>query len=305
MAWLVGVKAFAAASIILPAPAAAVTAGQAAYQIDPRHQLVEGLATDGRRLFVSSILDRSIIICRERCDKMFELAGPAVPLGISWDPKRKLLWVAMHCPKLPGVSPCSGEVQGVTAKGKLRYRIWPGADFSPGDVNASDGRLFVSDAANGKVYQADPEARRWTELGTSGERKSAQGVAIGDKGRLIAADYSKGVSAIDLATGERTLLSRAGDRPLRGIDGMVAAGGRIFAIYNGQSPGALLELSPGASSLNFGQISGDAELPDPTQVTVMGGSLLAIADSGWALIDKGERRSKGATILKFAIPPQK
>lgn len=276
-----------------------------AYIIDPKHRIVEGVASDGRALFVSSILDRTILVCRKACDREFMLAGPAVPLGISWDPKRKLLWVAMHCPKLPGVAQCSGEVQGVTAKGKLRYRIWPGADFSPGDLNASDGRLFVSDSANGKAYLADPEAGRWTELVTTGERKSAQGMAIGGDGRLIAADYSKGISAIDLGTGSRTMLPRAGDKPLRGIDGVVATNGRIFAIYNGQSPGALLELLPGSDGLKFGQVSGDEDLPDPTQVTVMGESLFVVADSGWATIEKEEKRAKGATILKFAIPPQK
>lgn len=276
-----------------------------AYTIDPKHRIVEGVASDGRALFLSSILDRTIIVCRKSCDWEFVLAGPAVPLGISWDPTRKLLWVAMHCPKLPGVQPCSGEVQGVTARGKLRYRIWPGTDFSPGDVNASDGRLFVSDSANGKVYRADPEAGRWTELVMTGDRKSAQGMAVDGSGRLIAADYSKGISAIDLSTGARTMLPRAGDKPLRGIDGMISVKGRIFAIYNGQAPGALLELMPGPDGLKFGQISGDADLSDPTQVAVMGDSLLAVADSGWATIETKDKREKGATILKFAIPPQK
>lgn len=283
----------------------AIASPSVAYTIDPKHRIVEGVASDGRALFVSSILDRTIIVCRKSCDREFVLAGPAVPLGISWDPRRKLLWVAMHCPKLPGVAPCSGEVQGVTAKGKLRYRIWPGADFSPGDLNASDGRLFVADSANGKVYLADPEAGRWTQLGMAGERKSAQGMALDAGGRLIAADYSKGISALDLNTGARTMLPRAGDKPLRGIDGMVAAEGRIFAIYNGQAPGALLELVPEANGLKFGQISGDEDMPDPTQVTLMGNSLFAVADAGWATIETKDKRDKGATILKFVIPPQK
>jgi len=258
-----------------------------------------------RALFVSSIRDRTIIVCRKVCDREFDLAGPAVPLGISWVPKRKLLWVAIHCPKLPGVTPCSGEVQGVTAKGTVRYRIWPGPDFSPGDLNASDGRLFVSDSANGKVYRADPEAGRWTELTTTGERKSAQGIAPDGQDRLIAGDYFKGISRIDLQTGERTLLPRAGDKPLRGIDGMVAARRRIFAIYNGQAPGALLELVADPSGIKFSQISGDEDLPDPTQVAVIGESLFAVADSGWTTIETKEKRDKGATILKFAIPRQK
>lgn len=276
-----------------------------AYTIDPKHRIVEGVASDGRALFVSSILDRTVIVCRKTCDREFQLIGPAVPLGISWDPKRKLLWVAMHCPKLPGLAPCSGEVQGVTATGKLRYRIWPAADFSPGDVTASDGRLFVSDSANGKVYFADPEADRWIELVTNGERKSAQGMALDGQGLLIAADYSKGISRIDPQTAVRTMLPRAGDKPLRGIDGMVAAKGRVFAIYNGQSPGALLELVADPSGLKFSQISGDEDLPDPTQVAVSGESLFAVADSGWATIETREKRDKGATILKFVIPPQK
>lgn len=289
------------AAVALVATASPVVA----YTIDPQHRLVEGVASDGKSLFVSSILDRTIIVCRKRCDRKFTLSGPAVPLGISWDDKRNLLWVAMHCPKLPGVKPCSGEVQGVTANGKLRYRLWPGANFSPGDITASNGQLFVADSANGMVYRLDPSAGKWTELATTGERKSAQGMALVDADHLIAADYSKGISVIRFDTGERTMLLRAEGKPLRGVDGVVATDGRIFAVYNGQTPGALLELLGDEKELRFTQISADDDLPDPTQVTAIGDSLLVVADSGWALIDKGQARTKGATILRYSVPARK
>ncbi len=270
-----------------------------AYTIDPKHQLVEGLASDGNTLFVSSVLDRTIIACTDTCREQFQLDGPAAPLGLSWDRRRKLLWVAMHCPPLPGVGRCTGEVRGVTVSGRVKFRLWPSSPFSPGDISVVGKSIIVSDSGSGQIYRLTPEKRRWEKLIQRGEMKSAQGIASLEDGSILAADYSKGISRIEPKSGARSMLLQDDGKPLRGIDGMVP--NRIFAygIYNGSVPGKLLELNVYGKVLRSRVL---ADLPDPTQIAVRGLELFAISDSGWSLIDQKKTRTQGATIVSIPLP---
>ena len=269
-----------------------------AYTIDPKHQLVEGLASDGTTLFVSSVLDRTIIACTDTCRDVIRLDGPAVPLGMSWDKKRKLLWVAMHCPALPGVGRCTGEVRGVTVAGRVKYRLWPSSSFSPGDISVVGKSIVVSDSGSGQIYRLTPEKRRWEKLILSGEMKSAQGVAALEDGSILAADYTKGISRIDPKSGKRTMILLDDGKPLRGIDGMVPDRIYAYGIYNGSVPGKLLELNVYGKVLRTREL---ADLTDPTQIAVRGLNLYAVADSGWSLIDQKKPRTQGAKIVSVRM----
>ena len=88
--------------LVALAAAAAVAQPQTVLTIDPRHRLVEGVASDGKTIWVSSILDRQILACKTTCRTLATLPAPLHPFAIAWDPRRKRLWVAADCP--PGVS---------------------------------------------------------------------------------------------------------------------------------------------------------------------------------------------------------
>ncbi|MEO6582285.1 MAG: hypothetical protein ABIN68_05705, partial [Sphingomicrobium sp.] len=95
--------------MILPMLAAAAAASlqpTTVLTIDARHRLVEGVASDGRTSWVSSILDRTLLACRKTCRTMAVLPAGLHPFAIAWDAGRKRLWVAADCP--PGV-------RGITA----------------------------------------------------------------------------------------------------------------------------------------------------------------------------------------------
>jgi hypothetical protein len=293
---LIGLLALAAAAAIQP---------QTVLTVDPKHRLIEGVASDGKTIWVSSVLDRQILACRSSCRTIATLPAPLHPFAITWNAGRKRLWVAADCP--PGVKaikPCDrGALIALSPTGRIMTRIAPvSGNFHPGDVSASPTGVFVSDSQNGAVYRLAANGYSLAPLVAPGIGKSAQGSAASADGQsLIVADYSQGVGRVDLASGSRTILPRQDGKPLRGIDGMARCGNVYYGIYNGATPGLLVAISPNATGLTFDQPLGGTTLPDPTQVAYDGKRLLIVADSGWATIDKPDFvRSSGAPIV--AVP---
>ncbi|MEP6983063.1 MAG: hypothetical protein ABI853_05395 [Sphingomicrobium sp.] len=293
---MIGLLALAAAAAVQP---------QTVPTIDPRHRLVEGVASDGTTIWVSSILDRQILACRPTCRTIATLPAPLHPFAIAWDAGRKRLWVAADCP--PGVAaikPCErGALIALNTAGQVVTRIaTPSGSFHPGDVSAAAGGVFVSDSQNGAVYQLAKSGYALTALIAPGVGKSGQGTSLDADGqKLLVADYSQGVGVVDLATGTRTLLPRQDGEPLRGIDGVTRCGSTYYGIYNGSTPGTLVSITLEGDRLRVDQPLGSVTLSDPTQVAYDGKRLLLVADSGWATIDKPEfKRTSGAPIV--AIP---
>jgi hypothetical protein len=292
--------------ILLAALAAAVAQPQAVLTIDPKHRLVEGVASDGTTIWVSSILDRQLLACRTECGVIATLPKGLHPFAIAWDGTRRRLWVAADCPPgVKGIVACErGSLIALDVRGRVQTRIAPASgSFHPGDVSASAEGVFVSDSQNGAVYRLAKGGYSLSAVVAPGIGKSAQGTALdGDGKQLIVADYSQGIAAVDLASGTRKLLARANGKPLRGIDGLARCGSIYYAIYNGASPGTLVAIEPGAGGLTLNQPLGeDGSLPDPTQIAFDGKRLLIVANSGWAGVDKPEvPRTTGAPII--AIP---
>lgn len=274
--------------------------------VDSRHRLVEGVASDGRTIWVTSVIDREIVECRRACRTLTALPPGLHPLAIAWDGRRRQLWVAADCPAgIPGVAACErGALLAVGINGRIRARLAPltSGSFHPGDVSVAGGEVFASDSRSGAVYQLGSGAQQLVPLIGLGVGKSAQGTAVSDDGsQLIVADYSQGIGRVDLASHARTLLERPDGKPLRGVDGIARCGQVYYGIYNAIIPGALLAIRPIGRQVTFSQPLGDYELPDPTQVAFDGKRLLIVADSGWSRIDKpGLAGSAGTRIL--AIP---
>jgi hypothetical protein len=306
---VIGMLAFVAAATVQP---------QTLLTIDAKHRLVEGIASDGTTIWVSSILDRQVLACRATCRTIATLPAPLHPFAIAWDASRKRLWVAADCP--PGVAaikPCErGALVGLSPTGKIISRLAPEprrlhpadvspiatGSFHPGDVSAGPGGVFVSDSQNGAVYQLAGTGWYLATLVAPGVGKSGQGTALdADRQRLVVADYSQGIGVVDLASGARTLLPRQDGKPLRGIDGLMRCGSTYFGIYNGTAPGRLVSFTLGKDQLALDEEIPGLSLPDPTQIAYDGKRLLVVADSGWATIDKPDfKRASGTPIL--AVP---
>ena len=288
-----------AAALLLTAapPATAVV-------VPPRHRLVEGVASDGRTIFVSSLLDREILACRTDCRTFAELPAGLHPLGIAWDRARQRLWVAADCPALPGIAKCErGALIELDSHGKVRGRFAPlQGTFHPGDVSVGQGGVFVSDSLNGAVYRLRARAKTFDTLLAPGVGKSAQGSTLDASGKqLIVADYALGIASVALAGGARTLLPRQDGKPLRGMDGLVRCGSTYIGVYNAITPGRLIAFRMRPGGVDYEELIPDLELPDPTQVAFDGKRLLVVADAGWkGAGEPGSTRPAGATVL--AIP---
>ena len=273
-----------------------------AVTIDPSHRLVEGVATDGRTIWISSVLDRQIVACTARCRTLATLPDGFHPLGLAWDWHRKLIWVAADCPKLPGIAQCrSGALFALDRLGKVRGRFAPKQDFHPGDVSVSLRAVFVSDSQNGMIYGLLPN-KPLKPVNRPGDGRSAQGTALAPDGvSVIVADYSRGIGRLDLASTSTIWLKGQDGKTLRGIDGLVRCGETYFGIYNGSAPARLLTIKIRPDAVEYADLVPVLNLPDPTQIAYDGKRLLVVSNAGWEAAAKpGVKRSVGAPIL--AIP---
>ena len=292
--------------MILALIAAAVLQPQTLFTIDPRHRLVEGIATDGKTIWVSSLIDRQILQCRKSCTTLATLPEGLHPFAITWDSSRQRLWVAADCPpKVPFIKACErGALIALDTRGRIRTRISPlNGTFHPGDVSAAGGRVFVSDSQNGMVYRLLPSGKALMAIVLPGVGKSGQGSALDARSnRLVVADYSQGISVIDLTTGVRSLLPRDNGRPLRGMDGLIRCGSGYAGIYNGQSPGELIAFNIDGDKIKLRAPVEGFTMKDPTQLASDGKRLLIVPNSGWEPAIKGEMsRAEGAPIIAFPL----
>ena len=254
------------------------------FAIPSEHRLIEGVASDGRTVWVSSVIDRTILACRKTCRPFARLSEPLHPIGMAWDSSRQRLWVTADCPPLPIFKKCdNGALIAFDRVGRVRSRLVPkGTGFHVGDVSAARGHVFVGDALKGTVYWLKPRRSALATLVEPGVGKSAQGSVLDASGkRLIVADYSQGVAAIDLETGKRTLLLRDNGKTLRGIDGIVRCGARYVAVFNGAQPNELVSFTVEGDRMKLNELYSGAALPAPTQLTIHGQKLVIAGDGDW------------------------
>jgi hypothetical protein len=293
--------------VILALVAAAALQPQAILTIDPTHRLVEGVATDGSTIYVSSVLDRQVLSCvAKACRTLATLPAGLHPLGIAWDWGRSLLWIAADCPDIAGIAKCErGALVAINRNGKLRARFAPAAaPFHPGDVFASQSGIFVSDSQNGRIWAVLPRRPGLRAVNRPGDGKSAQGTALTPSGtELIIADYSQGIGSVDLKTGATTWLPHQEGRPLRGIDGLVRCGDHYLGVYNGGAiPARIWSFRQRPGGIDRSELIEGMPLTDPTQIAFDGKRLLLVSDSGWERIAKGETmRRSGAQILAIRM----
>ena len=273
--------------------------------IDPKHRLIEGVATDGKTIFVTSVLDRQVLACTRACRTIATLPEGLHPLGIAFDWGRKLLWIAADCPKVADIGPCErGALIAINRNGKPHGRfVTKEGPFHPGDVFASQGGIFVSDSQSGLVWSLLPRKPGLRVANGLGQGKSAQGIALAPTGvELVIADYALGIGRVSLKTGATSWLPRQDGKPSVGIDGLVRCGSSYLGVYNGgAAPARIWRIRMRTGSIERTEFVDGLTLTDPTQIAFDGKRLLAVVDSGWERLGREEEaRRTGARIL--AIP---
>lgn len=253
--------------------------------ISAEYRLIEGVASDGDTIWVSSVLDRSVIAVRNGRFSAYKLPkGDGAPLGIAWDPRRQWLWIAANCPADLKMPDCTGAaLLAMDRKGRVRARLAPAGAFTPGDVSVWQDRIFVSDSKNGAVYRCSAKCSALSPLIKPRAKGSAQGSAAYDQGRkLLVADYGLGLISVDLESGVETPVLLADGNRLRGVDGLIADGDSFLAVRNASVPGKVWRFRIVDGHIADPQVAAEGgAIVDPTQITRSGGRVLIVGDSQW------------------------
>ncbi|HKJ03241.1 MAG TPA: hypothetical protein VJ997_12320 [Longimicrobiales bacterium] len=282
--------------------------------------LPEGVAADPETgaFFVSSV--RRKIIARVvdgRVASLLEVDPVLSPMGMIFDRERRILWVAASAvaeglgtdsvsfgtAALLAFDPHTGERRGRWDAPEDGGRHWFG-DVTMGP----DGTIYVSDSLGPAVFRLT-DAGVLEPLPSSEDLLSPQGVAAtADGSALYVADYSTGITRLDLRDGGLRVLDYPADRTLLGIDGIYLIGhDRLIAVQNGVTPTRILEirLTPDGDSIaDVATLDSHRAMEDPTLGVVAADAFWYVANSQWSKFapDRaGAEKASDPTILRLAL----
>jgi hypothetical protein len=284
-----------------------------------RDLIIEGLATDHGRWFVSAVAARTIFrIDRGRLVPFLKRdAGTGALFGLGVDAPRGVLWAAEAWGAgLPGGSgeKHTGLLKVSLADGRVlgRYPA-PAPAVSFGDVVVDPaGAVYASDGATGAVWVLAPGAKALRLVGTPKGATSAQGMVLCPLDAMVVSDYATGLYRLDLGDGSSRPLKT--DLKVAGLDGLVRLGlGQaldVVATYNGAPPYRLMRL----------RISADCERLEAMETLIRGdpvrdvalaaaapGGLAVVANSQWAgWTEDGQRNAADpgpATVALVKLAP--
>jgi sugar lactone lactonase YvrE len=248
-------------------------------------------------------------------------------LAVSFDPKRKTLW--MTASAMPGFSGFPKEDEGKTLllevdanSGKVVHRFDPGTSGPAvlGDMCVTDdGTVYVTDSIGGGVY------RLHGDLQTAKLEKIADGlfspqtpVLARDGKRLFVADYTMGIAVIDLASANASTkvsyLPHPENVAVVAFDGLYLSGDSLIGIQNGTEPVRImrLRLNQAQTEITGAEVIEQAteRMGDPTHAVTVDGWFYVSANVGWSKVDDDTGKLKPGeqftppVLLRFPAPSQ-
>lgn len=302
---LVDEPGFADVAVRLRDNAGPTGTADTAYTLPWRDFVPEGIARDPRdgSAYVSSVRYGRIARIDSRGDvSVFADVESRSAFGMAIDLERGILWVGTAAiEQTADVDPAElgrGAVVGfdLGSGDEVARHVVAGddRDHVPGDLTlASDGTLYVSDAAAGSILVLRPDGDALESVVPPGGFASPQGSALSaDGSTLYVADYARGVVAVDLTDGSTDVLDGPDDLTALGIDGLVRHGDALIAVQNGVRPARVLvfDLDPSGHAITGWRVlaGGLAAFEEPTLGTVAAGRFLLVANSHWDRFEGGE-----------------
>lgn len=293
-----------------------------AFTLPDRDMLTEGIAHDPKTgaFFVSSVHQRAIVqISGPNKFKYFASKDLYGVLGMTVDETRRALWACSTAiPEMKGF----GDADKGRAKlvefdidnGNVRHSFpldEPGVPHMCNDVAVDRaGNVFVSDPAAGMIFSLPTGATALVPYLPPRKIAGPQGIALTTDGQsMFVADYAQGLFHVNRQTHEVTWISPPSNATLVGIDGLTMYKGDLIGIQNGITPHRVLRLQvdiPGKSvrRVDVLQMNHPAFV-EPTLGAVVGKELFYVANSQWALFDKGVTppmdKLQAPVILKLAL----
>ena len=246
-------------------------------------------------------------------------------LAVSFDPKRKTLWVTASA--MPGFSGFPKEDEGKALllevdanSGKVLHRFDPGTSGPAvlGDMCVTDdGTVYVTDSIGGGVYRlrGDPQTAKLEKI-AGGLFSPQTPVLARDGKRLFVADYTMGIAVIDLAPANASIkvnyLPHPENVAVVAIDGLYLSGDSLIGIQNGTDPVRIMRflLNPAQTEITAAEVIEQAteRMGDPTHAVAVDGWFYVSANVGWSKVDDNTGKLKpgekftAPVLLRFPAP---
>lgn len=173
-----------------------------------------------------------------------------------------------------------------------------------------DGRLFVTDSDQSRLFRADADdisLQPWPE---TGHLIAANGVACDDARDALYVAVYNGISRIDAATGRAQLLPAPASAVVGGNDGLYLHGRDLIGVQNGFGAGRVVRARLSADGAAITRVetleSGIVDLNEPTTGALTPDGFVYIANSQiWKWDDTTESLRDGlklAPILLRRVP---
>lgn len=289
-----------------------------AFTIPEKVVVPEGVAYDPstKAFFVASVNKGQVY--RFRADGRISVfvppaAGRRSLLGVGVDPKRRTLWVVSETiPHMNGGKdddpPDSALFAFDLDSGRLRRRYAPPPSAKPPHFDdlgvAADGRVYVNDGFNPRIYTLAPGGDALETWFESDELGGTQGLAPTPDGRALYVSDYRDLWRIDVASKKATRLAPPADLALNGVDGLVYAEGRLVAIQNGIEPHRVIALDLSSDGTRIARsrilVMNHPALDEPTLGTVVDGALYFSANNQGHLFRDAKKPPK-AEDLKDAV----
>jgi hypothetical protein len=293
-----------------------VNRGRVAFRIPEKELIPEGIAHDPETgaFYVGSINRRKIV----RIDKAGKASdfttsgqdGLWDVLGLRIDPAARTLWACS------GAGPSSGELDGTSslfrydlATGKLLGRHdLPGKPRLCNDIALGKDEVFFTDSKGGMLHRLRRQGNDYrleTFVGP-GTFIYPNGVAISpDFGKLFVADFKKGLSIVDVASGQVRPLPHPERVHVAGIDGLYFHRGSLVAVQNSAGTERIVRfrLNAALDAIESEEVleSRNPLFDIPTTGVLVGGTLNVIVNSQLDSLDEQGRLKTGGVLTEPVI----
>lgn len=146
-----------------------------------------------------------------------------------------------------------------------------------------DGRVFVSDSEQSRLFRAGPADTALSLWSEPGHAIAANGMACDDAHDAVYVAVYNGISRIDAASGQAQLLAGPNGAATGGIDGLYLADRYLVGVQNGFGAGRVLRARLSADGREIHRVetleSAIVDLNEPTTGTLTPDGFVYIANS--------------------------